>query len=101
VPIEITTFRLNAETDTETFRALDQRAQVEFYYQQPGLIRRTTAVDKTGRWVTITHWDSDVAASVAASAAATAMVGADAGPLAEMIALIMQTSVESTLYSTV
>ena len=39
--IEIMTFRLRGGVDESVFRDVDGRVQVEFAYQQPGLLRRT------------------------------------------------------------
>ncbi len=53
---EILTFRLAPGVDTETFRSLDERIQVEFAYQQPGIIRRTLGRHDDGRWLALTIW---------------------------------------------
>ena len=60
--IEILEFRLAAGRDEEEFSAVDQRVQVEFAYQQPGLLRRTTAKDGRGGWVVIDLWATAEAA---------------------------------------
>lgn len=68
--IEVTTFRLLAGVDDVAFLAADQRWQSEFSYQQPGLLRRTTArgvSSSEGEWVVIELWrsadDADVSAA--------------------------------------
>ena len=52
-------FRLRAETSENDFLAADQRLQTEFAYQQPGLLRRTTARSNNGEWLIIDHWRAD------------------------------------------
>jgi hypothetical protein len=57
--IETMTFRLLVGADEEAFLAVDKRLQSEFAYQQPGLLRRTTARgvgDCSGEWVVIDLW---------------------------------------------
>jgi hypothetical protein len=57
--IETMTFRLVGGSEEDAFLAVDKRLQTEFAYQQPGLIRRTTArgVDeREGEWVVIDLW---------------------------------------------
>jgi hypothetical protein len=57
--IETMTFRLVEGADEGSFLAVDKRLQTEFAYQQPGLVRRTTArgVDaREGEWVVIDLW---------------------------------------------
>jgi len=61
---EILTFRLGPGVDVETFREIDQRMQVDFAYQQPGLRRRTLGRHDDGRWLVLTIWaDSESAMS--------------------------------------
>jgi hypothetical protein len=57
--IETMTFRLVDGADEDAFLAVDKRLQTEFAYQQPGLLRRTTARgvgDRVGEWVVIDLW---------------------------------------------
>ena len=57
--IETMTFRLVDGADEGAFLAIDKRLQTEFAYQQPGLLRRTTARgvgDRAGEWVVIDLW---------------------------------------------
>ena len=57
--IETMTFRLVEGADESAFLLVDKRLQTEFAYQQPGLVRRTTArgVDaQAGEWVVIDLW---------------------------------------------
>jgi len=59
---EILTFRLGPGIDAETFKAIDERVQVEFAYQQPGFVRRTLGRHDDGRWLALTIWtDSESA----------------------------------------
>jgi hypothetical protein len=63
--IETMTFRLRAGADEAAFLAVDKRLQSDFAYQQPGLVRRTTARgvgDRTGEWIVLDLWWSDEAA---------------------------------------
>lgn len=57
--IEIVRFRLAAGIDESAFRAADKRVQTEFAYQQPGLLRRTTARGPDGSWMVVDLWDGD------------------------------------------
>jgi hypothetical protein len=57
--IEILTFRLKPEADESEFLDADRQLQTEFAYQQPGLIRRTTARGGAGEWTVIDLWRSD------------------------------------------
>jgi hypothetical protein len=65
--IEIMRFRLAPGSDEAEFIAADRRLQHEFAYQQPGLLRRTTARGTHGDWVVIDLWrsaaDSDACAA--------------------------------------
>lgn len=61
-------FRLAAEADEAAFLTADRRLQEEFAYQQPGLLRRTTARGEDGGWIVIDLWrsaaDADACAAV-------------------------------------
>lgn len=63
--IEILTFRLAEGVEEADFLAADRAVQAEFAYQQPGLLRRTTAKGADGDWVIIDIWrrpeDADAA----------------------------------------
>jgi hypothetical protein len=65
--IEIMRFRLRPGGDETAFLAADKRLQEEFAYQQPGLLRRTTARGRDGSWIVIDLWrteaDSDAGAA--------------------------------------
>lgn len=64
--IEITRFRLLEGVDEAEFRAADARLQMEFAYQQPGLLRRTTARGADGEWVVVDLWRSPADADACA-----------------------------------
>ena len=51
-------FRLAPGTDEAAFLAADKRVQEDFAYQQPGLLRRTTARGPGGDWIVIDLWRS-------------------------------------------
>jgi hypothetical protein len=57
--IEIFGFKLRPAADEAAFMAVDKRLQAEFAYQQPGLMRRTTARGTDGDWVVIDLWRSE------------------------------------------
>jgi hypothetical protein len=54
--IETMTFRLRSGVDDAEFLRIDKRLQSEFAYQQPGLVRRTTACGDGGTWIVIDVW---------------------------------------------
>jgi heme-degrading monooxygenase HmoA len=62
---EILTFRLAPGVDADTFRAIDERVQTEFAYQQPGFVRRTLGRHDDDRWLVLTIW-ADAASALAA-----------------------------------
>ena len=51
-------FRLLADADEAAFLTADRRVQQDFAYQQPGLLRRTTARAEDGGWIVIDLWRS-------------------------------------------
>lgn len=65
--IEIMRFRLADGRDEADFLAADRRLQEEFAYQQPGLLRRTTARAEDGGWVVIDLWRSAADADACAT----------------------------------
>ena len=69
--IEVTTLRLRADADEAAFVAADKAMQAEFHYQQPGLVRRTSARTDDGEWVEIVLWGSEEVADTARAAAAS------------------------------
>ena len=56
--IEILRFRLSDGADEDAFLVADREVQSEFAYQQPGLVRRTTARGEHGEWVVVDLWRS-------------------------------------------
>ena len=59
--IQVMTFRLVDGADEAAFVEADKRVQTDFAYQQPGLVRRTTARGdgkRPGEWITIGLWHS-------------------------------------------
>lgn len=60
-------FRLAQGCDEAKFIAADRRLQQEFAYQQPGLLRRTTARGADGDWVVIDLWRSAADADACAA----------------------------------
>lgn len=58
--LEITTFQLRAEIDTETFLAADKAVQQEVFPNTRGYIRRTTAQARDGEWAVVVLWGSDI-----------------------------------------
>jgi hypothetical protein len=56
--IELLMFRLRPGADEAGFLEADRRVQTDFAYQQPGLLRRTTARGSGGDWVVIDLWRS-------------------------------------------
>ncbi|HUS42460.1 MAG TPA: hypothetical protein VMY16_07310 [Ilumatobacteraceae bacterium] len=79
---EVLTFRLAPGVDEASFRALDERIQVEFAYQQPGLVRRTLGRHSDGRWLALTIWAGDAAAADAQRAFENSDLGAAFAALA-------------------
>lgn len=64
--IVVTTFELTDGVTAEAFTEADARYQQDVAYQQPGLLRRTTAVDaeRPGVWCVVETWgDADTAAA--------------------------------------
>ena len=92
--IETITFRLAADTDEAAFLDADRRAQTEFFYRRPGLVRRTTARDRSGEWIVIVIWRSETDADAAAR-----LSGSDPAT-SELAALIDDATVQTRRYST-
>lgn len=76
--IELTTFRLATDADPAAFLAADEAARTRFLYQQPGLLRATTARSaEDDQWVIIVLWGSlEDAVGAAERARADPTVGA-------------------------
>jgi hypothetical protein len=94
--IETMTFRLREGVDESAFLAADQRLQSDFAYQQPGLVRRTTARgqgERSGDWIVVDLWQS----AEDADACAARWEG---DPVAqELMALVDPDSVEVRRYA--
>jgi hypothetical protein len=63
--IEIVTLSLASDADPADFVAVDATMQQEFFYLQPGLVRRTTARADDGTWLIVTIWEADANADAA------------------------------------
>ena len=63
--IETTTFRLADGVGDEQFLDVDERVRTGFLYQQPGLVRATTARGNDGEWIVVVLWVSDEDANAA------------------------------------
>lgn len=57
--IELQVFSLSTGADEQAFLACDKRLQSDFSYQQPGLLRRTTARGAEGGWAVLQLWSSE------------------------------------------
>jgi hypothetical protein len=57
--IETITFRLADGASESEFLEADARVQIDFAYQQRGMMRRTTARGPDGEWLVVAMWDSD------------------------------------------
>jgi hypothetical protein len=94
--IETMTFRLLPEVDDDSFAAVDKRLQTDFAYQQPGLVRRTTAQGvgpRAGDWIVIDLWRS-------AEDADACTLRWEADPLArELMAMVDPGSVDVRRYA--
>lgn len=69
--IETFQFRLVDGADEDAFLAVDKRLQSDFTYQQPGIVRRTTARNDSGEWILINLWRSAADADAASRQFAT------------------------------
>jgi hypothetical protein len=88
--IEVQTFRLVAGADEEEFRVADERLQTEFFYVQPGLIRRTSGRSADGVFVALVHWDSEDKAVAAAVSLVSAPSWVAVAPLVDLSTLGIQ-----------
>jgi hypothetical protein len=92
--IETMTFRLVGSADEAEFLAADKRLQTDFAYQQPGLVRRTTARGNDGGWIVVDLWASDGDADACAARW-------DGDPIAQaFMALVDRASVDVRRYTT-
>ena len=65
--IEVMAFRLAAGAGEAEFLAADREVQTGFAYQQPGMVRRTTARGAGGGWIVIDLWQSEADADACAA----------------------------------
>jgi len=65
--IKLFSFRLAEGCAPEDFLNADKAMQQEFSYQQPGLLRRTTAKNSDGEWLVLELWSTEDAADQADS----------------------------------
>lgn len=82
--IELTTLELVPGTDESAFRQADARVQTEFFYLQPGIVRRTTARDEDG-WIVVTFWENKASALAAAEAGRSDPAATAFGALVEVL----------------
>ena len=66
--IETTTFRLADGVDEAAFLQADEQVRTGFLYQQPGIMRATTAKSAAGEWILVVVWASEEVAARAAEA---------------------------------
>jgi hypothetical protein len=65
--IEMMRFRLVHGAKEADFLLADRAVQEDFAYQQPGLLRRTTACSDDGQWIVIDLWRSAADADACAA----------------------------------
>lgn len=92
--LETMTFRLLGDADEGAFLAADRRLQTEFAYQQPGLVRRTTARGSDHDWIVVDLW----ASAGDADACAARWDGDDVA--AAFMAFVDRTTVQVRRYET-
>jgi len=92
--IETFQFCLTPDADEAAFLAVDKRLQSDFAYQQPGIVRRTTARGDNGEWIVIDLWQS------AADADACAATWESDALAQEFMAFVDRESVRVTRYET-
>ena len=68
--IEVLTFRPKPDVTEDELRAAEGRVYEEFAMQQPGIIRRTTAIGEDGEWLVLQLWGDAATADAADRAAA-------------------------------
>ena len=66
---ELTTFRLADGVSEDAFLDVDERVRTGFLYQQPGIVRATTARSDDGSWAMFVQWGDAESADAAGSAA--------------------------------
>ena len=68
--IEVLTFRPKPGVTEDELRAAEGAVYESFAMQQPGMIRRTTAIGDDGEWLVLQLWGDEATADAAADAAA-------------------------------
>ena len=92
--IETTTFRLAEGVADAAFLEADEQARTGFLYQQPGLVRATTARGDNGEWIVVVLWASDDDANAAER-------GARSDPASDAVmALVDRRTVDRRRYRT-
>ena len=56
--LEVTTFRIKTTANASTFHMLDSEVESKFTSQQPGFIKRQSAVNEQGEYVVLVYWNS-------------------------------------------
>ncbi len=56
--LEVTTFRTKSKVNNTVFNKLDAEVEENFTANQPGFIKRQSAVDDKGNYVVIVYWDT-------------------------------------------
>jgi hypothetical protein len=69
--IDATTFRLADGVDEGDFLDADEHVRTGFLYQQPGIVRATTAKADDGQWILLVVWASEEDADAANQQAET------------------------------
>jgi hypothetical protein len=91
--IETTMFRLAGGVDDDEFLKADERLRTGFLYQQPGMLRATTARGEGDQWIVVVLWRSDEDADAATLA--------ETDPAyTELMALVDRPSLERRRYTT-
>ena len=64
--MEVTTFNIKSDVNPEKFAKRDGQVEADFTNQQPGFIKRQSAVDEEGNYVIVVYWKSieDASASM-------------------------------------
>ncbi len=68
IVVEVTTFNLNSEVDSNSFEIRDTEIEEDFASQQPGFLKRMSGFDANGKYVVMVFWETlaDADASIAA-----------------------------------
>ncbi|SED06709.1 hypothetical protein SAMN04489761_4163 [Tenacibaculum sp. MAR_2009_124] len=68
IVVEVTTFNLNSDIDSNSFEIRDTEIEEDFASQQPGFLKRMSGFDANGKYVVMVFWETlaDADASIAA-----------------------------------